>query len=86
MINCYVSGYATENMGDVQVQTLTGAGGTDRTFIWYDFEQDEVTYYGWFDADTFEPLSADEVTLAPGEGLWTVSTDTLEFVWPKVSL
>ena len=86
LIDCYVSGYATENMGDVQVQTLTGAGGTDRTFIWYDFVQDEVAYYGWFDGDTFEPLADDEVTLAPGEGLWTVSTDTLNFVWPKVTL
>ena len=88
LINCYVAGYVDASMADVQVQTLTGGGSTDTTYLWYDFsDPDAGTFYGWYNADTFEPLAANEVTVAPGEGLWSVTAASgLNFNWPKVDL
>ena len=90
--DCYVNGYEAGDegaLGAVQVQTLTGGGSTDKIYMWYDFIDDDagVTYYGWYDGDSFEKLEDNVVTAAPGEGLWSVTTASgLNFVWPKVDL
>ena len=88
LTNCYVSGYDDSSAGDVQVQTLTGGGNTDKTYMWYDFsDPDAGTFYGWYDGDTFEALTTGTVVVAPGEGLWSVTmADDLNYVWPKVDL
>ena len=60
--------------GDVQIQTLTAGGATDRTFFWIpaseagDYEMDGE---GWFDADNW--VVATDVTFAAGEGFVTMS-------------
>lgn len=59
--------------GQVQIQTLTAGGATDRTFLWiptsaagdYDMEGE-----GWYDADEFAPA---EKTVAAGEGFVLVN-------------
>lgn len=43
-------------------------------------------YIGWFNDDD-ELLEEGEVTIKPGQGLWTYSDyDGFEFVWPGVSI
>ena len=90
LFDCYVNGYDEVSLGDVQAQTLTGSGGTDKTYAWFDYVDDESGdhIYGWFDPDhDYEPLEEDSVTVAPGEGLWSVTmANGLNFVWPKVDL
>ena len=92
LINCYVNGYDAGGdgaLGAVQVQTLDGGGSTVDIYVWLDFTDDDagVTYYGWYNGDTYEPLTPGTVTVAPGEGLWSVTmADDLNFVWPKVDL
>lgn len=89
LVNCYVAGYDGEAYGPVQVQTLTGAGGTARTFMWYEYGEGDDYVCGWYEEteDGYEELVADDVVLGPGVGLWTVSDSTdYKFAWPKVNL
>ena len=60
--------------GDVQIQTMTAGGATDRTFYW--IPEAEAGDYGmegegWFDAD--EWVEAAGVEFAAGEGFVTMS-------------
>ena len=91
LYNLKVTGYeatAGESYGDVQVQTLTGGGGTDRTFLWYDYvDGDRVV--GWFESigDDYVPLEPNDVVMKAGEGLWSITTASdLFFCWPKVEV
>jgi hypothetical protein len=90
LVNCYVAGYEGEAYGPVQVQTLTEAGGTERIFIWYEYGEGEDYVCGWYEQDeegNYTELSANDVELTPGEGLWSVSDSTeYKFAWPKVEL
>lgn len=86
LIDLKVVGYDDETWGDVQVQTLTGSGGTDKTYLWYDGNDGETDWYGWYDDETFEPLERGVVVVEPGAGLWSVSSEEFNFVWPKVTI
>ena len=86
LVDIKVAGYEGETWGDVQIQTLTGSGGTDKTYVWYDGNDGETDWYGWYDADAYLPLERGAITVNPGAGLWTVSTEKFSFVWPKVDL
>ena len=86
-----VTGYETvgETYGDVIVQTLTAGGGTDRTFLWYDYvDGDRIV--GWFEMledGSYVELEPNDVVMAAGEGLWSVTTaSNLFFCWPKVDV
>lgn len=86
---CYVSGYKDETYADVQVQTLTGSGATDRTFEWYEYGEGEDYVCGWFEYvdEDYVPLENGDVTIAPGAGVWSVTmAEGLSFVWPKVNV
>ena len=90
LVNCYVAGYEDEAYGPVQVQTLTEAGGTARTFLWYEYGEGEEYVCGWYEQDeegNFTELEANDIVLTPGEGLWSVSESSdFKFAWPKVAL
>ncbi len=61
--------------GDVQIQTLTAGGATDRTFYWIPESEAgdyEMSGEGWFDADNW--VVASEVEFAAGEGFVTMSS------------
>ena len=101
LTNCYITGYDPYDYdseeggayGDATVQTLTGGGSTDVLYVWLDFVEkgdtpaDDVVWHGWYNFDTEEPLEKDDVVLAPGEGLWSVTTiEDMVFNWPKVDV
>ena len=75
-----VSGYNHEDgfEGDINVQFLDGRGKTTATYFWLDIPKDEddpdsVAFYGWYDgSDEY----AENVTIAPGTGLWTYSNSS----------
>ena len=71
-----VIGYDTEEGYadfDVQAKQLNGYGVGGTTYSWCDFEEDGVTYKGWFDEDMNE---YNDLALVPGEGLWVYSPST----------
>ena len=71
-----VTGYdTTEGYADFEVEAkqLDGAGRGGTGYCWCDFEEDGVTYKGWFDGDMNE---YNDLELAPGEGLWVYSPST----------
>ena len=70
-----VTGYDTsEGYADfeIQAQQLTGGGQTlnGMTYYWADFEEEGVTYKGWFDEDMNE---YNDLAIGTGEGLWMYS-------------
>ena len=58
---------------DVFAKKLDGYGRGGTTYYWADFEEDGVTYYGWYDGDMNE---YNDVAVAAGEGLWIYSPST----------
>lgn len=71
-----VSGYdPEEGYGDFQIiaQTLDGFGRTVNSYSWCDFEEEGEFYVGWYDDDMND---YNDLTLAPGEGLWIYSPST----------
>ena len=57
---------------EVQAKQLNGFGVGGTTYYWCDFEEDEVTYKGWYDEDMNE---YNNLNLVAGEGLWVYSPD-----------
>ena len=92
LVDCYVTGYEDNGgaYGEVEAQTLDGTGASDISYFWFDMDDGENVYYGWYTADEFGALLAVErgdQVLTPGQGLWTLSGYAgLTFVWPKVDL
>lgn len=83
-INTYITSEKDEIWGTVNLQTLTTAGGTDKSYLWYDVP--EEGYYGWYSEEE-ELLEEGEIVVKPGQGLWIVCEgDGYNFVWPKVEL
>ena len=83
---CYVGGYDAEvgTEADVQVQTLDEYGRTVKNYAFYDIPGD---FTGWFDDDEAEAAGENDVTILPGQGLWTMSSsDGFTFVFPGVTL
>ena len=82
-----VTGCATEDgYADFEVvaQKLNGYGQSGISYVWCDFEEDGVTYYGWYDEDMNE---YNEETLAAGESLWIYSPSTdFSVVFPAPAL
>ena len=82
-----VTGYnAEEGYGDFEIiaQKLNGYGKSGISYYWCDYEEEGVTYYGWYDEDmkeyNDEPVSA-------GEGLWIYSSSTAySVVFPAPTL
>ena len=71
-----VAGYDTdEGYADFEVQAkkLNGFGVGGTTYYWADFEEDGVSYYGWYDEDMND---YNDVDVAAGEGLWIYSPST----------
>ena len=71
-----VTGYAEEDgYADFEIiaKKLDGFGRGGTSFIWCDFEEEGVTYYGWYDEDMNEYNDED---VAVGEGLWVYSPST----------
>ena len=76
--NLTVTGYdSSEGYADFQVQAqqLDGAGRTlnGMTYYWCDFEEEGVTYKGWYDEDMNE---YNDLALVAGEGIWLYSPST----------
>ena len=83
---CSVGGYEAEvgTEADVQAQTLDEYGRTVKNYAFYDVPGD---FIGWFDDDEVEAIDENDVTILPGQGLWTMSTaDGFTFVFPGVTL
>ena len=59
---------------DIQAKKLNGYGVGGTTYYWADFEEDGVTYFGWYD-DDFNDVN-DSVEVTAGEGLWIYSPST----------
>jgi hypothetical protein len=81
-----VTGYDPEvgTEADVQVQTLDEYGRTVKNYAFYDIPGD---FFGWFDDDEAEAAGENDVTILPGQGLWTMSSsDGFTFVFPGVTL
>ena len=77
-----IKGYNTEEGYadyEVQAQQLTGGGATlnGMTYYWCDFEEEGVTYYGWYDENMNDYNS---LSLEPGESLWVYSPSTSFYV------
>ncbi len=80
--NLTVVGYNAEEgyaEYEVQAQQLTGGGATlnGMTYYWCDFEEEGVTYYGWYDENMNDYNS---LSLEPGESLWVYSPSTSFYV------
>jgi len=73
-----VVGYsASEGYADGKIygKKLDGFGIGGTTYFWFDVEDEEAgTLYGWYDDEGGE--SYNQVTVAPGEGLWIYSPST----------
>lgn len=83
---CNVSGYDAETgtEADVQVQTLDEYGRTVKNYAFYDIPG---MFTGWFDDDEVEAIGENDVTIRPGQGLWTMSTTGgFMFIFPGVTL
>lgn len=67
------SGYAE---AEIQAQQLDGAGRTlnGMTYYWYDFTEEGVTYYGWYD-ENGEDYN-EQISIGAGESLWIYSPST----------
>ena len=82
LADCLVEGYDGSTEADVQVQTLDEFGRTVANYAYYDVPG-ELT--AWVD-DGDNELEAGKVTIKPGQGLWTMSTNGgFFFVFPGVS-
>ena len=82
LVDLKVTGYAESTEADVQVQTLDEFGRTVANYAYYDVPG-ELT--AWVD-DGDNELEAGKVTIKPGQGLWTMSTNGgFFFVFPGVS-
>ena len=74
-----VSGYDS-NVGyaeaEIQAQQLDGFGRTlnGMTYYWYDFSEEGVSYYGWYDENGEDYNNA--ISIGAGEGLWIYSPST----------
>ena len=98
LTDCYVSGYdpfdpVTEeggSWGDVVVQILNENGKDTATYYFFDFQEEGVTYLGWYKNGEYDqPLAKGEVVTGAGQGLWTYCSDfgyDYCFVWPKVDV
>lgn len=83
---CSVGGYEAEvgTEADVQVQTLDEYGRTVKNYAFYDVPG---KFTGWFDDGEVEAIDENDVTILPGQGLWTMSTaDGFTFIFPGVNL
>ena len=77
-----IKGYnAEEGYADmeIQAQQLTGGGATlnGMTYYWCDFEEDGVTYYGWYDENMNDYNSLE---LGSSEALWVYSPSSSLYV------
>ena len=63
-------GYAE---GQVQAKKLDGYGRGGTTYYFCDFEEEGITYFGWYDNDMND---YNDVEVTPGEGLWIYSPST----------
>ena len=83
-----VGGYEDAFEGDVYMQTLDAYGRTLDTYTWVDVPKDEedpdsVAFYGWYDGDDL----IEDVTIAPGAGLWTASdSSAYSIVFPTLDI
>ena len=77
----------------LEAQTLNEYGGTDRSFMWKDTENQftHVKMFGWYEDNKtdYTTLPADQkVKLDPGKGVFIIKKCDLDiqFVWPKVEV
>ena len=70
MSDIQITGYGTEYTdGMIVASKLTPGGSTAASYTWIDFSDEEAgTFYGWYNEDGSEDYN--DVSLAPGEGLW----------------
>ena len=73
----------TYGSGDINIQTLTSAGITDRSFA---FKKDRKGNWFWQDVDTNETIAEGDVTFAPGAGLWVAAVDGATITIPGPTL
>ena len=67
-----VTGYDKEagSEEEVFVQTLNKNGGREDLYLWYDVTDGDDVYYGWLNFKTEEFITAGQVKLNVGDGLW----------------
>ena len=92
--DCKVSGCTPGKTANaLEVQTLDEYGGTDRSFMWKDTENQftHVKMLGWYEDNKtdYTTIPADQkVKLDPGKGVFIIKKCNLDiqFVWPKVEV
>jgi hypothetical protein len=75
--------------GNVEIQTLTAAGYTDKSYMYIDYAGPEYNQVGWIDnnaemGDYYELVT--NVTFPAGAGLWVFGADGLSIRFPAPEL
>ena len=73
----------------VEIQTLTSAGYTDKSYVWIDYAEENWDETGWIDnnaemGDYYELVK--DVTIPAGSGLWIFGADGLSIRFPAPEL
>ena len=73
----------------VEIQTLTSAGYTDKSYVWIDYAGEGWDETGWIDnnaemGDYYELVK--DVTIPAGSGLWIFGADGLSIRFPAPEL
>lgn len=77
---CYGTG-SDDIEGEIQVQTLDKNGSTVDTYYYYNCEE----LVAWLDGNDNE-VESGTVVMKPGEGLWVLGKEGLNFVFPAANI